>query len=101
MFSIHVHKARIFAVALILAGCAAVELPSPAELSEAGGGGKAVVLLRIIGQASEGQAVDTVSGSLSDDNIGLAIGNFETGGLGYVPRVGVRASPRALACRAR
>ena len=84
MFHIRILKrqaAGVFTAILFLVGCAVVEPPSMTELDQVGGGGKTIVLMRIVGQDNEGHAVDTFSGSLSDDNVGLAIGNFETGGL--------------------
>ena len=71
----------ILAIALFVAGCAVVMPPSTAELNQVGRGETAVVLIRFVGEDSEGRPFETFGGALSDDNIGLAIGNFETGGL--------------------
>ena len=63
----------------ILGGCATTAPPGRSELSEIDAGEMALLLLRVAASI-EGEAYEPFSGSLVDDNIGIALGTFETGG---------------------
>lgn len=73
--------AMIRALCLIagLAGCATVAPPDAAELGDIEAGRKVLVLLRVAASIA-GEPHEPFAHRLVDDNIGIGIGSFETGG---------------------
>lgn len=65
--------------AVILGGCTITAPPERSELSAIDAGEKTLLLFRVA-VSVEGEAHEPFSGSLVDDNIGIALGTFETGG---------------------
>lgn len=69
----------LFAAA-ILGGCTSTPAPpGKSELSAIDTGEMTLLLLRVAASI-EGEAHEPFSGSLADDNIGIGLGTFETGG---------------------
>ena len=62
-----------------LGGCATTAPPAESDLSAIDAGEKVLLLLRVATSA-DGQAQEPFSGSLADDNVGIGLGTFDTGG---------------------
>jgi len=70
----------IFVILVImLSGCTTTVLPSAKDYELLNSGKRSVVLIRIICEG-EGEFYEVFRHAVSDDNIGLALGGFETGG---------------------
>ena len=65
---------------LALSGCARTMPPMSSEITAAQQGGRMLVLLRVAPRSSTGESIEPFAHSLVDDNIGFAVGSFETGG---------------------
>jgi hypothetical protein len=69
-----------FAIFLILlSSCTTTALPSAKDYALLNSGKRSVVLIRLICEV-EGESYEVFRHAVSDDNIGLALGGFETGG---------------------
>ena len=66
--------------ALLASGCAVTAPLTSGEVSAAQQGGQTIVLLRLATRSSAGSPVEPFANSLADDNVGVAVGSFETGG---------------------
>lgn len=66
--------------ALMASGCAATAPPTGSEVTAARQSGQSLVLLRVAPRSSSGAPVDPFANALVDDNVGVAVGSFETGG---------------------
>ena len=66
----------VFAVS----GCAQTAPPTSGEVAAAQQGGQMLVLLRVVTKSSTGDSIKPFANSFVDDNIGVAVGSFETGG---------------------
>jgi hypothetical protein len=64
---------------ILTAGCAMVNMPSEKEYEMIRSGKRSLVLLRIACNLDE-MAYEVFSQDLMDDNFGIALGSFETGG---------------------
>jgi hypothetical protein len=76
------HCVRILCLAAIAAlpsGCSMPHLPSAKEIEMVRSGRRVLVLLRVVGDVN-GQPYEAFKSYLTDDNVGLALGGFETGG---------------------
>ena len=65
---------------LVVSGCASTAPPTSSEVIAAQRAGQILVLLRVVTKSSTGESIAPFANSLVDDNIGVAIGSFETGG---------------------
>lgn len=64
---------------VVLSSCTSSHLPSAKDYELIRSGKRIIVLLRITGEIN-GEPYEVFEHSLPDDNIGLALGSFETGG---------------------
>lgn len=74
---------RLFLVSVVvgpLAGCAATGVPTAEERTAVASSGKAIVLLRVQCTIENEQPYEPFSHAIGDDNIGLGLGSFKTGG---------------------
>jgi len=68
-----------FFFASIAGACTTTSPPQPSELTEIEAGKRTLLLLRVVASA-EGKIIEPFSNLVATDNIGVAIGTFETGG---------------------
>ena len=71
-------SALIFAP-MLLAACAVTEPPSAQDVAEVSAGGKTILMFRVVATL-DGEPHETFAGSMASDNVGVALGTFETGG---------------------
>lgn len=65
---------------LLASACVATQPPTGSEVATAFRDGQMLLLLRVATRISTGETVAPFTGSLADDNLGIAVGNFGTGG---------------------
>jgi len=65
---------------LVVSGCASTKPPSTSEVAAAQRSGQLLVLLRVATRSSTGESIEPFASSLADDNVGVAVGSFETAG---------------------
>ena len=65
---------------LVASGCASTTPPTSSEVAAAQRSGQTLVLLRVATRSSTGEVIEPFASSLVDDNVGVAVGSFETGG---------------------
>jgi hypothetical protein len=74
-----VHLAPYIILVILLSSCTITRLPSAKDFELINSGKRSVVLLRLTCEA-EGEPYEVFKHAVSDDNIGLALGDFKTGG---------------------
>lgn len=65
----------------LIGACATTELPSKTELADIEASRNTIVLVRIVVEGPDGKPIRPFANSLVDDNLGLAVGDFESGGV--------------------
>lgn len=65
---------------LVASGCASTMPPTSSDVTAAQRGGQMFVLLRVATRSSTGESIEPFPNSLAADNVGVAVGSFETGG---------------------
>lgn len=69
----------LVSITALLGACAMTEPPSAQDLEKVNAGDKTILLFRVA-VTLDGEPHEPFSGSLADDNVGVALGTFETGG---------------------
>ena len=69
----------LFVVPVVLSACAVTKPPSDQAVAEVRADDKTILLFRVA-VSLDGKPHEPFAGSLADDNVGVAIGTFETGG---------------------
>jgi hypothetical protein len=80
----------VIAALALAAGCSAVAPFDAAMLAGVARGEEALVMLRFVVTDQDGKQVAPFPGLIGDDNLGLALGRFETGGVPTEPLVAAR-----------